>query len=65
MITTNLFIRFPFNFDENEFLFSKDEKDEFYYKKVWRAHRWCNLTVFTYKIVMLAERESVLKVIYK
>lgn len=64
-IYNDMKIYIPFNFDENDFLYSKDEKGECYYKKVWRAYRWCNLTVFTYKIVMLAERESVLKVIYK
>ena len=52
------------NFDENLFLYSKDN-GEYNYKKVWRAYCWYNLTVFTYKIIMLAERESVLKVIYK
>ncbi len=54
-----------YNFDENKFLYSKDEKGESNYKKVWRAYSWHNLTVFTYKIIMLAERESVLAVIYK
>jgi hypothetical protein len=54
-----------YNFDENKFLYSKDEKGECNYKKVCKAYCWYNLTVFTYKIVMLAERESVLKVIYK
>jgi hypothetical protein len=52
-----------YNFDENHFLYSKDENGVFNYKKVCNVYCWYNVIVFTYKIIMLAERESVLKVI--